>query len=98
MTYLKRQWKNSKIQSDWDLFKRSRNDYFHEIRKAKNKSWTNFLNNTKRKEVFQAYKYTKPRSDKKLLPISQNDEIKIQFEEKCNALIEAIFSSSFEDS
>ena len=49
------------------------------------------MNNAKKKEVFQAYKYTKSRSVKKLSSISHNDEIKIQFEEKCDALIEAIF-------
>ena len=97
MIYSKRQWKNFKIQSDWDLFKKSRNDYFHDIREAKNKSWTNFLNNAKRKEVFQAYKYTKSRSAEKLLSISHNDEIKIHFEKKCDALIEAI-SFLFENS
>ena len=55
------------------------------------------MNNTKRKEVFQAYKYTKPRSVKKLSSISHNDEIKIHFEEKCDALIEAIFPPPPED-
>ena len=94
MTYEKRQWKSSRVQSNWNLFKRERNDYFYAIRKAKNKSWTEFLNNAKGREVFQAYKYTKPRSVEKLLFISHNDEIRIHFEEKCNALIEAIFSPS----
>ena len=90
--------KKLQIQLDWNLFKWSRNNYFHEIRKAKNKSWTNLLNNAKKKEVFQAYKYTKSRSDIKLLSISLNDKIKIHFEEKYDVLIEAIFSFSFEDS
>ena len=35
MTYSKRQWKNFKVQSDWDHFKNSKNDYFHAIRKTK---------------------------------------------------------------
>ena len=56
-----------------------------------------FLNNAKKREVFQAYRYTKSRSVEVLLSILHNDEIKIYFEEKCNALIEAIFSLSFED-
>ena len=97
MTYSKRQWKNSRIESDWDLFKNSRNDYFNAIREAKNKSWTEFLNNAKRKEVFQIYRYTRSRSVEKLSFISHNNEIKIQFDEKCDALIDAIFSSSSEE-
>ena len=95
--YLKRQWKNFKIQSDWKLSKRSRNGDFKTIREAKNKSWTNFLNNAKNKEVFQVYKYTKSRNIEKLFSISHNDGIKIHFEEKCNALIEAFFSFSLEN-
>ena len=91
MTYLKRQWKKSRIESNWDLFKNSKNNYFHAIRKAKNKSWTKFLNNAKRKKVFQIYRYTKSRSVEKLSFISHKIEIKIQFDEKCDALIEAIF-------
>ena len=47
--------------------------------------------------MFQAYKYTKSRIVKKLSSISYNDEIKIHFKEKCDALIEARFSLSFED-
>ena len=91
MTYSKRQWKNFKIQSDWDLFKKSRNGYFHAIKETENKSWTSFLNNAKKKEVFQVYKYTKSRLVEKLSSISHNDEIKIHFEQICDALIEAIF-------
>ena len=56
-----------------------------------------FFKQRKKKEVFQAYKYTKSRSVKKLLSISHNDEIKIHFEEKCDALIEAIFPPPLED-
>ena len=70
---------------------------FHAIKEAEIVSWTEFLNNAKGKEVFQAYKYTRPRSVEKLPSISHNNEIKIHFEEKCNALIEAIFSSSPDD-
>ena len=55
------------------------------------------MNNAKEKEVFQAYKSTKPRSVEKLLFISQNNEIKVHFEEKYDALIEAIFLSSFDN-
>ena len=57
----------------------------------KNISWTKVLNNAKKKEVFQAYKYTKSRSVEEMSFISHNNEIKIHFAEKCDALIEAIF-------
>ena len=49
MIYSKQQWKNFKIWSDWNLFKSSKNDYFNTIKKVKNKSWTNSLNNAKNK-------------------------------------------------
>ena len=35
MIYWKRQWKNFKIQSGWDLFKRSRDNYYYELEKQK---------------------------------------------------------------
>ena len=47
--------------------------------------------------MFQAYKYTKSRSVEKLFSISHNEKIKIYIEKKCDALIEAISSFSFED-
>ena len=97
MTYSNRQCKNFKIQPDWDLFKKSRNDSFHAIKEAKKRLWTNFLNNAKKNEVFQTYKYTKSRSVEKLSFISHNGKIKNHFEEKCDALIETVFSLSFEN-
>ena len=33
--YSKRQWKNFKIQSNWNLFKRSRNDFLMQLKKRK---------------------------------------------------------------
>ena len=55
------------------------------------------MNNAKKKEIFQAYKYTNFRIVEKLSFFSHNIEMKILFEKKWDALIEAIFSSLFED-
>ncbi len=75
-------------------FKRNRNDYFQAIRAAKKKSWSNFLNNAVEKEVFQAYKFTKNNKKKKLSLIQCERKTNIEFEIKCNAFIEAMYSMS----
>jgi len=55
-------------------------------------SWTNFLNNAEGKEVFQAYKFTKPRLIEKLPPIQNaQKELKTEFNEKCEAFLEAMY-------
>jgi hypothetical protein len=75
-------------------FKRNRNDYFQAIRAAKKESWSNFLNNAVEKEVFQVYKFTKNNRMKKLSSIQYERKTNIEFENKCNAFIEAMYSMS----
>ncbi len=53
------------------------------------------MNNAEGKEVFQAYKFTKPRLIEKLSPIQNSQkELKIEFNEKCEAFLKAMYSSS----
>ena len=53
-------------QQQWENFTSCRAEYFYAIKIAKKNSWTQFLLKAKRKEVFQAYKYTKLRLMKKI--------------------------------
>ncbi len=71
------------------------NSYYDAIKLIKNQFWTNFLNNIEEKEVFQTYKFIKSRLIKKLLSIqnSQN-KLKIEFNEKCETFLKAMYSSS----
>ena len=53
------------------------------------------MNNVEEKEVFQAYKFTKPRLIEKLFPIQNSQkELKIKFNEKCKTFLKAMYSSS----
>jgi len=50
------------------------------------------LNNAEGKEVFQAYKFTRPRLIEKLPPIQNSQkELKTEFNEKCEAFLEAMY-------
>lgn len=73
-------------------FKESRLKYFHEIRSAKQKYWSDFLQNAKNKKIFYAYKYIKPRVFEKMPSIQYEDRLNITFQEKCDAFIKAIYS------
>ncbi len=66
-----------------------------QLKLIKNQFWTNFLNNVKEKEVFQTYKFTKSRLIEKLSLIQNSQkELKIKFNEKCEAFLKAMYSSS----
>ncbi len=90
----KRMYKALQTEENLTIFKRNRNDYFQTIRFAKKESWSNFLNNAIKKEVFQAYKFIKNNRMKKLSSIQYERKINIEFEDKCNAFIETMYSTS----
>ncbi len=92
--------KASRIEENLKIFKRNRNDYFQAIRSAKKESWSNFLNNAVEKEIFQTYKFTKNNRMKKLPSIQFERKTNIEFEDKCNVFIEAMYlkSSNIENS
>ncbi|MBD0343224.1 MAG: hypothetical protein ICV61_20835, partial [Microcoleus sp. Co-bin12] len=91
MAHAKRLHKSNNSNENFLNFKKYRNEYFHAIRSAKNKSWTNFLENAIGKEVFQAYKFTKSNRIEKLPPIRHNNKTHIEFNDKCDAFIEAMY-------
>ncbi len=74
-----------------------RNSYHDAIKLIKNQFWINFLNNVEDKEVFQTYKFTKSRLIEKLFSIQNlQKELKIEFNEKCETFLKAMYSSSSE--
>ncbi len=71
------------------------NSYHDAIKLIKNQFWINFLNNIKEKEVFQIYKFTKSCLIEKLFSIQNlQKELKIEFNEKCETFLKAMYSSS----
>ncbi len=72
-----------------------RNSYHDAIKLIKNQFWINSLNNVEGKEVFQTYKFTKSRLIEKLPSIQNSQkELKIEFNEKCEAFLKAMYSPS----
>ncbi len=71
------------------------NLYHDAIKLIKNQFWINFLNNVKEKEVFQTYKFIKSHLIEKLHLIQNlQKELKIEFNEKCETFLKAMYSSS----
>ena len=61
MNQQKRLWKTTRGFQEWKAFQQKRNTYFQAIRHAKKTDWQTFLSGAKGKDVFTAYKYTRPR-------------------------------------
>jgi len=91
----KRIWKRCRSDDAWAKIVQMRNLYHDAIKLTKNQFWINFLNNIEEKEVFQTYKFTKSRLIEKLLLIQNlQKELKIEFNEKCETFLKAMYSSS----
>ena len=71
--------KQAKTQEAQQEFQARRNTYFHKIRDAKKASWTSFLEESKGKDIFTAYKYTKPRKIEKTPLIQGNQGLATDF-------------------
>ncbi len=64
---------------------------FKQFELQRKKSWSHFLNNAVEKEIFSAYKFTKNNQMKKLSSIQYDEKTNIEFEDKYNAFIEAMY-------
>ena len=90
----RREWKNYLSDFSHRTFKHSRIEYFHAIRKAKQQTWLTFLENAANKDVFTAYKYTKPRIFEKIPPILHENKLNVQFDDKCDAFVSAMYTKN----
>ncbi len=88
-------WKRCRNDDAWAEIVQMRNSYHDAIKLIKNQFWINFLNNIEEKEVFQTYKFIKSRLIEKLFSIQNlQKELKIEFNEKCEAFLKAMYFSS----
>ena len=90
----RREWKNNPSYFSHQTFRHSRIEYFHAIRKAKQQTWLAFLENAANKDVFTAYKYTKPRTFEKIPPIQYENKLNVQFDHKCDAFVSAMYTKN----
>ena len=72
-------------------FKTLRNSYFRSIKIAKTDCQNTFLEKAQGKDVFKALQYTKKKSTRQIPPLSFQGEMREDFEEQCEALIETLF-------
>ena len=91
MHYHKRRWKATRCAEEWRAFQQSRNSYFHSIRQAKQTDWRTFLSSAKGKDVFTAYKYTKPRRVERTPILNFQGQHAVDFQSKCNTFRKAMF-------
>lgn len=87
----KRVWKLNRSQKEWETFKTKRNKHFKEIRSAKEKSWVDFLENAKDKEIFLALNFSKPRKIQKMPNLEFENNTASNFQEKAGLLRKALF-------
>ncbi|SLM41335.1 Ribonuclease H-like domain [Lasallia pustulata] len=84
--------RHDQSQQQWTKFARCRTEYFYAIKTAKRNSWTKILSEANGKEVFQAYKYTKPKLMEKIPPIQTADgKLCHTFNDKCQTFIKAMY-------
>jgi hypothetical protein len=91
MHQTKRKWKATRCEQEWRAFQQSRNSYFHAIRQAKKTDWQTFLSSAKGKDVFTAYKYTKPRRVERTPILNFQGQQAIDFQTKCQTFRQAMF-------
>ena len=91
MHHDKRRWKTTRCQQKWRAIQQSRNTYFHAIRDAKRSDWQTFLSSAKGKDVFTAYKYTKPRRVERTPILNFQGQQAVDFQTKCNTFRKAMF-------
>jgi hypothetical protein len=89
MHQTKRKWKATRCEQEWRAFQQSRNSYFHAIRQAKKTDWQTFLSSAKGKDVFTAYKYTKPRRVERTPILNFQGQQAIDFQTKCQTFRQA---------
>jgi Reverse transcriptase (RNA-dependent DNA polymerase)/Endonuclease-reverse transcriptase len=91
MAHARRTWKATRSEGDWVIFKARRNHYFRSIRQAKTSSWREFLQGAAGKDVFKAYRYTKPRRVERTPILQEGGRQAVQFDDKCQLLRSVIF-------
>ena len=88
---LRRNWKRNRDSVSYSQFSQARNQYYQEIKLAKNSSWNSFLENADSEQIFKAYKFCNQRKIEKTPIICYNNQKATSFTEKCEVFLEALF-------
>ena len=91
MNNARKLWKRSRLDIDHQTFKKLRNQYFREIRKAKEETWKDFLKNAKGKDIFTALRFSKQHKTERTPTINYDNHSVNTFEEKASIFRKAMF-------
>ena len=93
-SHLRRIWKRTHSQDSHLQYLNARNQYFHEIKLAKQSSWNDFLEHADSEQVFKAYKYCKQRRIEKTPVLQYNDQKMTTFNGKCQAFLNSLLPAN----
>ena len=95
MSQKRRYWKNNQDFNTYMQYTQVRNQYFHEIKLAKQSSWNDFLENADSEQVYKAYKYCKQRRlEKTSILCYENNQKAASFNEKCDMLLNVLLPAN----
>ena len=93
-SHIRRIWKRNHTKNTYLLYLEARNQYFQEIKLAKQNHWNDFLENTDSEQIFKAYKYCKQSKIEKTPILQYNNSKLTTFSEKSKAFLASLFPNS----
>src|SRR5215471_12221624 len=93
-SHIRRIWKRNHTKNTHLLYLEARNQYFQEIKLAKQNHWNDFLENADSEQIFKAYKYCKQSKIEKTSILQYNNNNLTTFSEKSEAFLASLFSNS----
>ena len=98
LAHERRSWKrNYNSNSQHMKYLQARNQYFQEIKTAKQTCWNDFLENADSETVFKAYKYCKQRKLEKTPIICYNNQKATSFNDKSKLFLNALLPANSEN-
>jgi len=92
-SHIRRIWKRNHTKNTHLLYLEARNQYFQEIKLAKQNHWNDFLENADSEQIFKAYKYCKQSKIEKTPILQYNNNNLTTFSEKSEAFLASLFSN-----
>jgi ribonuclease HI len=95
MRMAKRLWKNTQSEHYHERYRAARNQYFRDIRSAKERCWRRFLSSARGADIFTAYRYMKPTRHQATPPLIDPNDMtgtaRVSFEQKADLFRQALF-------
>jgi hypothetical protein len=86
-----RQWKADRTTPNWNQFAAMWNLYQLTLKDSKSSLWNEFLINARRKDIFTAQKYKKPRRTEPTIDIKLDNQTATTFQAKAQLFRQSLF-------